>query len=110
MKNSICALGLGCLLTAAAACTPFATYPQTDKPAAPHTAVNDPIPTLMAVSLVWANSLYGTSENPAINLPAGSTPELYNRVIRRMHTGHPMLDPKEPAFHIMQVRSRGMRG
>ena len=110
MNNSIRALSLVCLLSAAAACTPFATYPQGDRPVPPHAAVNDPIPTLMAVSIEWSNRLYGTSDDPAINLPPGSSPDLYQRVIRRLHTGHPMLDPKEPAIHVMQVRSRGLRG
>jgi hypothetical protein len=110
MKNTILALGLGCLLAVASACTPFATYPQGDGPAPPNAAVNAPLPDLMAVSVIWANSHYGTTDDPAFNLPAYSTPELYQRIIRRMRTGHPVTDPAEPAFYVMQVRARGAKG
>ncbi len=110
MKNTTCALSLGCLLAVASACTPFATYPQGDGPAPPHSSVNAPLPDLMAVSVIWANSHYGTTDDPAFNLPAHSTPELYQRIIRRMRTGHPVTDAAEPAFYVMQVRARGARG
>ena len=110
MNNTIRTVALVGMLAAASACTPFATYPPADNKAInPQAAVNDPIPALMVGSIEYSQTIYATSGDPAINLPAGSSRNLYKRVIHRLGTGHPMTDPKELAYQITQVRARGTK-
>jgi hypothetical protein len=100
------ALGAAGLL---AACTPLATYPPDSRAANPKAVVNEPIPTIMAETVLYCNAKYPVGGDPAICLPAGSSTKLYDRVIRLLGQGHPMTDPDEPAYHITEVRSRGLK-
>jgi len=97
-------------LAALSACAPIATYPSDNRDLTLRTVVREPIPTLMAEAIDYACTTYDPDGNPSINLPAGTSMKLYDRVIAHLGTGHPQVDPDEPAISITKVRSRGFEG
>jgi hypothetical protein len=101
-------LGLGCLL--ATACSPAITYPPEEGVVSSRAAPGEPVPTLMADAIEYAHDQWGEGENFAINLPAGTPPWVYKKVIKRIGAGHPMEDPDEPAYHVTRVSSQGNTG
>ncbi len=110
MKNHAIAVIAGLSTLSLGACTPLATYPASTGPVNPQAVVNEPIPTLIVETIDYAHTLHGQGSDFAINLPAGTSPRLYERVIARLGGGHPMLDPDEPAYHVTEVRSKGLMG
>ena len=108
MKMTISAI-LPVLTAALCACTPVATYPP-GFVVNPEAVVNEPVPSLMVVAIDYADSRYGYEDDPAINLPPGTPLKLYAKVIKGLGEGHPMRDPHEPAYHIVEVRARGLKG
>lgn len=108
MKSTIYAVVVGC--AGLSACAPFATYPPDSRALTPKSVVNEPIPTLIVESLRYADAQYGTGENLAIDLPAGSSPRLYERVTRDLGKGHPLTAPGQPAYYVTKVRARGLDG
>ncbi|MCH7797369.1 MAG: hypothetical protein IID28_02850 [Planctomycetes bacterium] len=97
-------------LAALSACAPVATYPSDSRDLTLKTIVPEPVPTLMAEAIDYACTTYDPDGNPSINLPAGTSMKLYDRVIAHLGTGHPQVDPDEPAISITKVRSRGFVG
>lgn len=98
------------LLLALPACAPIATYPPEKGIINPSAATNEPIPTLMAEGIRYAYARWGDEDDFGINLPPGTPPQIYEKVIRRVGAGHPMEDPDEPAYHVTQVLARGLEG
>ena len=92
------------------ACSPVATYPIDSRAHTLNTIVYEPVPTLMAESIDFACTTYDPDGDPAFNLPAGTTMQLYDRVIAHLGNGHPQVSPDEPAISITKVRSRGFEG
>ena len=100
---------LGMSLVMLTACAPFATYPPVDGAVQLSGSTIEPIPTLMAKSIRYAQSHYGDgAQEFAINLPPQTPAALYETVIRRLGAGHPQLDLDEPAYHVTSVRARGL--
>ncbi len=101
----LCLAGLGL-----AACTPLATYPPDNRAMSTRAVVNEPVPTLIVESIAYADSRYGTGDDFAIDLPAGTSERLYRRVIERLGKGHVLTVTGEPAYYITKVRARGLNG
>jgi hypothetical protein len=62
----------------------------------------------MAEALEYAYGQWGNEGDLAINLPPGTPPGTYDKIIKRMGNGHPMRDPDELAFHVTRVSSQGV--
>lgn len=90
-------------------CVSWSSYPplkMTDRMINPS---NEPMPTLMTGAIRFAYFHYGSGEEDfAINLPEGVSHEIYTRVIRKLEIGHPMTDPNETAYHVLEIRIRGV--
>ncbi len=97
------------VLLAITGCASFSTYPPVEITGGLTNPSFEPLPTLMAESIRFAYEHYGHGEEDfAINLPEGVPPEIYSRVIRKLGgRGHPMTEPGENAYHVLQIRSRG---
>ena len=108
MKSTICAVVLGCM--GLSACTPLATYPPDSRTLRPESVVNEPIPSLIVESIRYADGRYGTGDEFAIDLPAGSSAWLYEKITTRLGKGHVLTAPGEPAYYVTKVRARGMNG
>jgi hypothetical protein len=98
-------LGLSSLF--ATACSPAITYPPEQGVMTSSTAATEPVPTLMAEAIEFAYDRWGDGGEFAINLPPGTAPEVYDKVIQRLGGGRPMQDPDEPAYHVTRVSSQG---
>lgn len=105
-----CALLAAGALVIAAGCAPMSTYPpvETKAQASLTKATYEPVPTVMAAALRYADEHYANDRDMAINLPPGAGWEAYDKVIDKLGWGRPMTDPAEPAFHIKEVRTRMM--
>lgn len=99
--------GFLCIAVFLGACTPRITVPSPQGTVSMGTIATEPVPTVMAKSIQFANEWYGTDQQPVINLPRGTPPEVYAVVIRRMGEGVPMTDASQKAFHIEAVRISG---
>ncbi len=97
-------LGLSSLV--AAACAPAITYPAEEGVLSSSSAANEPVPSLMAHAIRYAYGHWGDDEPIAINLPPGTPPSLYDKVIKLLGTGHPWQDPDERAYHVTRVSSQ----
>jgi hypothetical protein len=98
-------LGLSGLI--ATACAPAVTYPPEEGVMTSTTLANEPVPTLMADAIEFAHGRWGEGGKIAVNLPPGTPLRVYDKVITRLGTGHPMEDPNEPAYHVTRVTSQG---
>ena len=100
---------LGLSLVVVSACAPFATYPPVDGAVQLSSPTIEPIPTLMAESIRYAQSRYGDGAGGfAINLPPNTPTAVYETVIGRLGRCHPQFDRDEPAYHVTSVRARGL--
>lgn len=127
MKVHGCALtGMALILAAGiAGCSPWATYPEMESgrnvslgPAA------RPVPQLIAAAIetvheaaqpdpdraerLGTQDWSGYDDSFAINLPPGTPAETYEKVFELMGGGRPMLVVGEPAYHIHEIRVRGL--
>ncbi len=101
---------LGLSLIVVTACAPLATFPPVDGSVQLSSPTTEPIPTLMAEAIRYAQSRYGDgAEVFAINLPPQTPAQVYDTVISRLGGGHPQFDSDEPAYHVTSVRARGLR-
>jgi hypothetical protein len=95
------------LLATLCGCAPFATYPP-DEGAVMRSVPREPVPTLMASAIRHASRTGGGPEQDfAVNLPAGTPAQVYDKVFGLLGTGRPMTYPGEPAYHVTKVRVRG---
>lgn len=90
-------------------CAPWATYPPDEGGLDLSGPRTEPVPTLMIQAVLFMDSRYGTGDDFAINLPPGTPSKVYEWVIRRVGSGHPMEDPQERAYHVTKVRVRGLK-
>jgi len=105
MRSTVAAVLL-CLIPVSG-CTPLATYPPDVGGLGLSAPSLEPIPTVMAEAIRYAHGRHGSSEEFAINLPAGTPTAVYDRVIMLIGDGHPMQDPQEYTYHVTKVRVRG---
>ena len=100
--------GLATIGAVVAGCAQFTSHPPLETMAGLTDARMEPIPTLMAESIRYTHQTHGTgSDTFAYNLPEGTSYEVYQSVARRLHSGRPMTEPMEPAYHVQSVRARG---
>jgi len=103
-----CLLALGAALVMAG-CSPWSTYPPVETRAAQALSrpTFEPVPTVMALAIDYARTEYLPGKDLAINLPQGANWEVYQRVFGKLEGGgRPLIDDKEPAIHIKEVRTR----
>jgi hypothetical protein len=96
-----------------ASCAPMSTYPPVEYAAATKITrpTFEPVPTVMAVAIEYARQHLTPDSDPAINLPRGAGPEVYEKIIKKLDgEGRPMTRSDEPAIHIVEVRTRGFHG
>ena len=106
MKTAIILLNL-LLLTA---CAPWSTYPPVETAMAQKMSKEtfEPVPTVMAVALQYGRDHYAGGREVAINLPEGTPAAAYDKVIKKLGWGHPLMMPTDEALHVITVRTRGM--
>ena len=92
-------------------CTPIATYPPIEnRTAKKFTAkVSEPVPTILATTIQYAFDKLGGMEAIVFNLPEGLDEKVYSRVIKRLNGATAMTDAKQAAYHIVQLRVRGLK-
>src|SRR5262245_25318712 len=84
-------------LVAVVGCTPVATYPTPDGSFRVGDQATEPIPTVLATTIAFANEWNNRGEPLRINLPPGTPPETYDAVIRHLKGGEPMREPGQIA-------------
>jgi len=107
---TVVALAAGSLMPFASGCAPFATYPPVEGSLGIDNPQYEPVPSIMADAIWYTHQRFGDGRDSfAINLPEGTEPEVYDKVIENLGRGTPMTDPGEWAYHITQIRSRGLQ-
>lgn len=93
-------------------CSAWSTYPPIEHTAGLVSPANPPVPELMADAIGYVNEQFGGgAETYAVNLPTGVPAAVYEKVFERLEgAAHPLTDPTELAYHVIQVRSRGTEG
>ena len=87
-------------------CTPWATYPPIKGAADISNPNLAPIPGLMAAAIRRAHTERGGEDEMVINLPAGASYKVYDKVLEKLEEGRPMTRVGEAAFHVAEVRIR----
>lgn len=90
-------------------CTPIATYPPIETDAARNFTehVNEPVPTILVLTLEYAHQHFGGMEQIVFNLPEGIRNATYAKVAERIPNAVPMSKIGQPAYHIIELRVRG---
>ncbi|MHC4946730.1 MAG: hypothetical protein ACYTG1_00500 [Planctomycetota bacterium] len=99
---------LAALTALVAACAPFATYPPVEGSLNLSQPDFEPIPLLMAEAIIFCDERYGSAGEVVFNLPEGTPPPVYERVIRHLGEGRPMEAGDAQAYHVEEVRVRGL--
>lgn len=100
---------VGLILITLAGCTSMGTYPPSPGFDGVVDASVEPVPTLMAKAIRYAQIRYGSvGEDIAINLPPDTPDLVYRLVAQQLGGGHPQFDSDEPAYHIAEVRLKTM--
>jgi hypothetical protein len=107
MKRTSQTAMLGLVGLMVTACAPAITYPPEEGVLTSNAVPAEPVPLLMAKAIELTHTRHGQGDDFAVNLPPGTPPDIYDRVIRRIGAGHPMRDPDEPAYHVTRVASQG---
>ncbi len=96
------------LAAALSGCSRWATHPPLEgtRPSGGPTA--EPIPSLMADAIRFAHNRYGGHDEVIINLPEGTPAAVYEMVTDRLGSGRPMMASSERAYHVIEVRVRGL--
>jgi hypothetical protein len=89
-----------------AACAPSSTYPPVETTARLTKPTFEPVPTVIATAIRYAQENYTKDQDVAINLPPGVPAAAYDKVFAKLGGGRPMMNPDEPAIHITEVRTR----
>ena len=92
------------MLLTAGGCAPWATYPPDEGGMDLSGPRTEPVPTLMVESLMVMKDQADVGTEYAVNLPPGTPAQVYDWVLGRVGSGHPMLDPSELTFHVTKVR------
>lgn len=96
----------GGLAIVLAACAPSSTYPPVETTARLTKPTFEPVPTVIATAIRYAQQNYVKDQDVAINLPPGVPAEAYDKVFAKLEGGRPMTVEGEPALHITEVRTR----
>lgn len=105
----------GCSLLAAlslmlfAGCSPWATYPPVEVKAAQAMTREtfEPVPTVMALSIEYVRDTYLPGQDLAVNLPAGSGWQAYEKVFEKTAASdRPLMQASDKAVHVKEVRTR----
>ena len=100
---------VGLIIITLAGCASMTTFPPPPGFEGVVDASAEPVPTLMAKAIRYAQTHYGSvGEDIAINLPPGTPGTVYQRVVEQLGVGHPQFDSDEPAYHIVEVRLKTM--
>ena len=99
------------LIASLAHCSPVATYPpiEVDSAVTFSNSTYEPVPTVLVTSIEYARDHFGGIDAVVYNLPQGMTGETYDIVTSRIENSRPMQNAEEPAYHITQLRVRGLR-
>ena len=97
------------LFALAFGCTPIATYPPVEN----YTALafsnpaNEPVPTIMAETIMYAHKHFGGMDTIVFNLPVGIKEDVYSIVANKIGGATPMTRVDQVAYHITELRVRG---
>ncbi|MDP6541606.1 MAG: hypothetical protein QGF07_02365 [Phycisphaerales bacterium] len=91
-------------------CSPIATYPTIEVDAAVgfSNSSYEPVPTILVATIEYARDHFGGIETVVYNLPKGMVGETYDIVGSRVENSRPMQTVNEPAYHITELRVRGL--
>jgi hypothetical protein len=107
-RKFVMSMAAATVTAAMASCTPRVTYPSPVGTVSLGNVATEPVPTVMAEAIRFANDWYGKNTPPVINLPPSTPAEVYDVVLRRIGEGEPMRHPSQKAFHVEAVRVNGM--
>ena len=102
--TTLAAIGGAMILLSA--CAPSATYPPVETTARLAKPTYEPVPTVMATAIKYVRENCTPGQDLAINLPAGMSSEVYDKIFQKLGSGRPMTMPEELAIHIQEVRTR----
>jgi hypothetical protein len=99
------------LILMVASCSPIATYPPIEVSSAVvfSNSSNEPVPTILVTTIEYARDHFGGIETVVYNLPDGISSETYDLVTMRVDGAMPMQEKDEQAYHITELRVRGLR-
>ncbi len=89
-------------------CSRWATHPPLEGTGPSGGTIAEPIPSLMADAIRFAHSHYRGHDEVIINLPEGTPAAVYEMVTDRLGRGRPMMASSERAYHVTEVRVRGL--
>ncbi len=89
-------------------CTPIATYPPVENGVAItfSNSENEPVPTIIAESLLYANKCFGGVDGIVFYLPEGMSNETYVAVCAKLDGATPLHSPEQVAYYITSLRKR----
>ncbi len=89
-------------------CSRWATHPPLEGTGPSGQTIAEPIPSLMADAIRFAHNHYRGHDELIINLPEGTPAAVYEMVTDRLGSGRPMMASSERAYHVPEVRVRGL--
>ncbi|MDP7008052.1 MAG: hypothetical protein QGI78_00610 [Phycisphaerales bacterium] len=94
-----------------ACCSPVATYPPIEVGSAVRFSNSsyEPVPTILVTTLEYSKEHFGGLETTVFNLPKGMSHDTYAIVSSRVLDSTPMMEAEQQAYHITELRVRGLR-
>ena len=91
-------------------CANISTYPPVENAVvlSNPTSTSEPVPTIITEVLFYAHEHFGGMEIVVFNLPKGVENETYVMVASRLGGGIPMTSNEQVAYHITELRVRGL--
>ncbi len=96
------------VVLSAGGCSRWATHPPLEGTGASGQTSAVPSPSLMADAIRFAHNHYRGHDEVIINLPEGTPAAVYEMVTDRLGSGRPMMASSERAYHVTEVRVRGL--
>ena len=89
-------------------CTPVATYPPVENSVALvfSNSSNEPVPTILAETLLYAHEHFGGMNTIVFNLPEGVNKETYTIVSEKIGGAIAMETSGQLAYHVTELRKR----
>ncbi|MBT5366250.1 MAG: hypothetical protein HOI88_00665 [Phycisphaerae bacterium] len=89
-------------------CTPVATYPPVENSVALvfSNSSNEPVPTILAETLLYAHEHFGGMNTVVFNLPEGVNKETYTIVSEKIGGAIAMETSGQLAYHVTELRKR----
>lgn len=107
MRRALQMIGLVMAAGVLSSCAPWSTYPPVETTGRFTKPTFEPMPTVMATAIRFAQEKYVKDQNLPINLPEGTPAQAYQKVFEKLGKGEGHTDPAKKALHITQVRTRG---